>query len=306
MREIARKLFVLLSPRERLMLYLLFTATIIAAIIDVVGIVSIMPFMAMVANPEIIQTSRWLNWTYTTFHFANPNRFLFFLGILVLGFLILNNLLKALFAWMQLRYGFMREYSISRRLLARYLSQPYIFFLNRNTSELSRNILSAVGTVISGILRPCLYIVEKTVSSIFILSLLLFVDSLLAITTALVLGSIYGTIYMLVRKKLAVWGRQSVEASLFRYKLSNEAMSGIKDLKVLGREHYFLDRFAAYCRQYARYASKSGTIGLIPMYSLEVLAFGGILCIVLYFLALKQNLAQVLPLIALYLSLIHI
>jgi len=300
MREIARKLFVLLSPRERQMLYLLFGATIIAAIIDVAGIVSIMPFMAMVANPDIIQTNRWLYWAYTFFHFTTPSRFLFSLGILVLGLLILNNLFKALFAWMQLRYGYMREYSLSRRLLTRYLSQPYIFFLNRNTSELSRNILSVVGTVIGSVLRPCLSIAEKTVSSIFILILLLFVDPLLAITTALVLGSIYGAIYIIVRKKLSLWGRQSVEATLYRYKLSSEAMSGIKDLKVLGREHYFLDRFAAYCRQYARYASKSGTIGLIPMYSLEVLAFGGILCIVLYFLALKQNLVQVLPLIALY------
>ncbi len=295
-----RKILNLLTPRERFILYLLLSASIVAALFDVVGILSIMPFIGVVANPEIIETNRWLNWAYTEFNFTSPNRFLFFLGFIVLLFLIVNNLFKALFAWMQLKYGNMREYSISKRLLDRYLSQPYMFFLNRNTSELSRNILSVVRSVIDGVFKPLMSIVEKTVGCVFILIMLIVVDPGLAVTTSLVLGTIYGLIYITVRKKLSSWGKQSVDANMYRYKITSEAISGIKDLKILGREYNFINHFSIHSLRYSIYNTKSRIISLIPVYSLEILAFGGILCIVLYFLALKQSLAQVLPLVALY------
>lgn len=298
--KIIKKIFDLLTPRERFVLYMILLASIVTATVDVAGILSIMPFIGVVANPELVQTNPWLNRVYTFLGFQSTNRFLFFLGVIVLLFLIINNLFKMLFSWVQLRYGNMRQYSLSKRLLERYLSQPYIFFLNRNTSELSRNILSVVGSVISGVLQPCMSLIEKTVGSLFILIMLVIINPGLAITTSVVLGTIYAFIYLCIRKKLSVWGSEAVEANRFRYKLSSEALNGIKDLKILGRQTNFLDRLSFHSLRSAGYATKSGVVNRIPMYTLEILAFGGILCIVLYFLAMKQNLAQVLPLVALY------
>jgi len=300
MNNIVQKIFSLLSPRERLLLYLLFVGAVVMALIDAVGIVSIMPFMAVVANPEIIQTNQWLARVYFFFRFESPTTFLFFLGMMVLLLLVITNITKAFFAWLQLRYGAMRAYSLSSRLLSKYLAQPYMFFLNRNTAELSRNILSLVSVVVNGVLRQIVAVAEKAVGALVIIALLLYVDPYLAVTTSCVLGGIYYAIYITVRRKLLWWGQQSVDANFYCYKLTSEALGGIKDLKVLGREDYFLNLFSKYSLRNAKYAAQSGVVALIPMYSLEVLAFGGILCIVLYFLALKQNLAQVLPLIALY------
>jgi len=300
MRKILHKLFVLLTPRERLQTYLLCAGSVVAAIFDVIGVVSIVPFIAVVASPEIIETNRWLNFVYTGFGLASTNRFLVVLGIGVLIVLLANNLFRALFAWLETRFVFDTEQSLSRRLLARYLAQPYIFFLNRNTSELGFNILSEAETVIRGVLAPCISIIEKSVSTLFIFVLLLVVDVRISLSTVLILGSVYGGFYIFIRIRLEVWGLQRLEADRNRFKLSHEAMSGVKDLKILGREHYFLNRFTQSSRIYARCSVKSSILSLMPSYALEVFTFGAVLCIVLYFLARNESLLHLLPMLALF------
>jgi ATP-binding cassette, subfamily B, bacterial PglK len=300
MRKMLPKLFVLLTPRERLQVYLLCAGSVVAAVFDVVGVVSIVPFIAVVANPDIIDTNHWLNLAYTSLGFESANRFLVFLGTGVLGLLIANNLFRAFFAWVRIKFTFSSEQSLSQRLLERYLAQPYIFFLNRNTAELGYNILNEASTVIRGILEHCLSVVEKSISALFMLVLLLVLNVWLSAGTVLILGCIYGGFYLFIRTRLAAWGEQRFRANLNRFTLSHEAMSGVKDLKVLGREHYFLGRFAKSCDSYARCAAKSSILSLMPAYVLEVVAFGGILCIVLYYLALKEGLAHLLPVLAVF------
>jgi ABC-type multidrug transport system fused ATPase/permease subunit len=300
MKKMLPKLFALLTPRERLQVYLLCAGSVVAAVFDVLGVVSIVPFIAVVANPDIIETNHWLNLAHTNLGFESLNLFLIFLGTGVLGLLIANNLFRALFAWLRIKFTFNSEQSLSRRLLERYLAQPYIFFLNHNTSELGRNILNETSTVIRGILGHCISVVEKSISTLFMVILLLVVNVWLSAGTLLILGCVYGGFYLFIRTRLAIWGKQRLRANLNRFTLSYEAMSGVKDLKVLGREHYFLLRFAKSCDSYKTCASKSSILSLMPSYILEVVAFGGILCIVLYFLAREEGLAQLLPVLAVF------
>ncbi len=300
MKQTLQKIYELLAPRERMLACLLCAGAVVAALFDVIGVVSIVPFIAVVASPDSIETNRWLNMAYTGFGFENSNRFLVFLGTAVLVLLIVNNLFRVLFAWLQIRFVCDREISLARRLLTRYLAQPYIFFLNRNTAELSRNILSEVATVIRGLIAPCISIIEKSVSALFILGLLLAVDARLAMGTVLILGCVYGGLYLFIRTRLAIWGKQRVKENLNRFKLSREALSGAKDLKILGRERHFLKRFTESSTTYAHCAVRSSMLSLLPSYALEVIAFGGILCIVLYFLMLKESLAYLLPVLALF------
>ena len=117
-----KKIFSLLTTRERKRLYMLIGVMVISAIIQVAGIASIMPFLALITNPEIIQDNKYLNWAYTALNFESTNRFLIFAGIIVLVILIITNVLAALTQWGLLRFTWMRKYFISRRLWSCYIS----------------------------------------------------------------------------------------------------------------------------------------------------------------------------------------
>ncbi len=115
-----------------------------------------------------------------------------------------------------------------------------------------------------------------------------------------VLGGSYVCIYWMVRPTLLRLSQRQMMANKMRFKVVSESMSGIKDLKLLGREKTLLSRFGALALEYGRARALGMTIETAPKYFLESIAFGGIVMIVLYLLAVKHDFSQVIPFLALY------
>ena len=298
--DVIKKIFSLLDRNERKQFLWLVLAVFVVAIIEVIGIASVMPFMAVVTNPEVVQTNRYLSWAYDFLGLDSVNSFLILLGVLVFIVIVLSNVFKSLALFLQLRFFHFRLYKLSQRLLFKYLSQPYIFFLNQNTAVLGRNILSEVNQFAHNVLQPCTQILSKAVLILFIAALLFFVDPLLAFTIVLTLGGAYVLIYVIVQRKLARLGEERYESNAQRYKAASEAFGGVKELKVLNREKYFFDHFSRHAYKMEVNNIKSGIIRTLPIHIMEVLAFGGIVIIALYFLMLRQSIGHALPVMALY------
>ena len=126
-------------------MYLLIIMIIIMALLDMIGVASIMPFLIVLTDPEIIKTNIVLKTMFniaSIFGVETKQQFIFALGILVFVLLSLSLSFKALTFYLQIRFITMREYSIGRRLVEGYLSQPYSWFLNRHSVDLGKNILS--------------------------------------------------------------------------------------------------------------------------------------------------------------------
>jgi ATP-binding cassette, subfamily B, bacterial PglK len=297
---IFRKMLDLLSTREKRHLYFIFAALVSMAFIEMAGIASIMPFMAVVSRPDVVQTNRWLKRAFDALGFSSSHDFLFFLGVLLLVLMVASNLLKALITWLTLKYDNQLNYSLARRLLAQYLARPYSFYLNRNTADMGKNVLAEVRTVISGVLSAGMQVLSNGLVSLFILSLLLAVNPFIAVTITIILGGAYAGIYLLARRRLAKISEEQVLANFMKYKTADEALSGIKDLKILGREWMFLESFAINAQRHSNNNVTAGTISQLPRYALEVMAFGGILLIVLYFIGPDHGSGKTIPLLALY------
>ena len=126
--KILKKLLFLLTPRERKYSYLLLLMIIIMALLDMIGVASILPFMAVLSSPDLINTNIILNTSFkatSVFGVKNEQEFIFALGVFVFILLILSLAFKALTTYALVRFSQMREHSISKRLVEGYLHQPY-------------------------------------------------------------------------------------------------------------------------------------------------------------------------------------
>ncbi|BCL60680.1 ABC transporter ATP-binding protein [Desulfomarina profundi] len=281
-------------------MYFIFIALIIRGVFEIVGVASIMPFMAVVSNSDVIQTNQFLKWAYTFFSFETSRHFLLALGLFAFLALVFNNLLAALTDWFLIKFIHMRGHVLAQRLLAGYLKKPYSWFLSRNTADMGANILNEVANYMKGVLRPFIEMLARSIVSLFIMGLLIKVDPFLALVVSLTLGGAYGVIFYFVRKRLTRAGKDRVYDSRRQFKYINESLTGIKDIKVLGREKYFFDSFSKHSYRANYNQAIYQIVSQLPRYALEMVAFGGILLIVLYFIALRQNTDNIIPLIALY------
>jgi len=295
-----RKVLELLTPAERRRLWLVFAGVLASALLETAGVASVLPFLTVIANPNAVQDNDLLHWLFTTLGFSSVNWFLVFLGFVALGALVISNAMRAVVTWGMLRFSWMRNHSLSLRLLDSYLHRPYTFFLNENTATLGRNILAETSNVINGVLLPLLDIIARAMVLLFLIVLVMVVNPVLALLVAVAIGTIYGAIYLLLQRKLAWIGRGRLEANTGRFKAASEAFGGIKAVKLMGSEDIFVQRYSAHSYRLSNYLATAAVLSSIPRYALETVAFGGIILIVLYLLATRSDLAQVLPLAGLF------
>ena len=295
-----RKVLELLTPRERRRLWLVFAGMLAAALLETAGVTSVLPFLTVIANPNVVQDNDLLHRLFTTLGFSSVNWFLVFLGFLALGALVLSNAMRAVVTWGMLRFSWMRNHSLSLRLLDSYLHRPYTFFLNENTATFGRNILMETTQAVTGALIPALDVVSRAIVLLFLIALLLVVNPVLALVVAIVIGAIYGAIYLLLQRKLARIGKGRLEANAGRFKAAGEAFGGIKAVKLMGSEDIFVRRYSAHSYRFSNYNASAAVLSSLPRYALETVAFGGIILIVLYLLTTRGDLAQVLPLAGLF------
>jgi ABC-type multidrug transport system fused ATPase/permease subunit len=136
--------------------------------------------------------------------------------------------------------------------------------------------------------------------ALLIIGLLSAVDVRLALTIGLVLGGAYVTVFVFLRRKQRRLGRERVLQNGLRYQMAGEALAGIKELKVLGRERGFLQRFKKPSWLFCRASASNQVVSSLPKYALETIAFSGILLIILYSLRFYEDVGAMLPVLSLY------
>lgn len=300
MLEQVNKVWDLLSPQERRRFLLLVPMMLGGAIFDSLGVVSIMPFIAVLANPGVVHSNAYLKYAYDSLGFVSENEFMRFLAAIFFVILVFAILYKALSAYVMTRYALMREYSIGQELVRRYLDQPYDWFLSRHSADIGKTILTEVARVVGSVIIP---LVQMTVQIAIVLSLLILlvvVQPQVALTIGAALIAAYGAIYLLQRSYLRKVGTNIEHANRMRFRVVNEAFSGIKSVKVAGLESHYSALFSRPAFEFARSISASNIATQIPRYALEILAFGGMIGVVFFLMKDYNSFQSMLPVLAVY------
>ncbi len=272
----------LLDARERRNLSLVFLAAFVSALIEVVGVGSIMPFLAVASNPHVIHENQYLLWAYHELNFTDDRGFLIFLGLSVLVFLVVTSALKAVARYVVVRFTSSCRHTLSLRLLEAYLRQDYIFFLARSSSDLLKNINVEIQNMITGTLMNFVDLVSVTVQLTFYMIFLFAVSPITTCIMVVTIGGVYGGIYVVLRTKVKKLGAERFELNQDRTRIVNEALWGFKESKVFSVEKDHLARYKGPSERLARNESLSEVIGDLPRFLLEAVAFSTILLFVLW------------------------
>ena len=298
-----KKLKYLLSRKDRKKAIILLFFVLVMAFFEMMGVVSILPFIAVLTNPEVIETNKVLISIFNfskSFGVETNTEFIFFLGIVVMIMLLVSLSFKSITIFYQLRFTSMCQYRIAKYLLKNYLSQPYSWILNRHSADLGKTILSEVGVVITKGLKPVVTLITQTVITLALVSMLAVVNLKLTIIIGLTFGVSYFTIYWSIRGLLNKIGKERLKANELRFKTIIEAFGAFKLLKITNLEKTIVTKFSNFAKIFARHQASAQILSQIPRYALEAVAFGGILLVVLFYMKQTGEFNEIVPIIALY------
>ena len=296
------KLKVIFTKTELRKLIYIFIGILIMGLFEVVGVSSVVPFIAVVTSPELIHENIYLNTLYSFFGFQSEVNFIVFLGICIISILLLSNSYQAFMTSTITYFSNMQCYRLQVRLLENYLMQRYSFFLTKNTSDLGKNIINEVERATNGFVMPLLLVISKAIITLFLFLLLFFVNPLMAITVTIVLGGAYWIIFKLVRKRLQAIGEATTKEHFTFLKSINETLSAIKDIKLHSSEGEFVKRFKIPSKKLSNYNAQKTIITSLPRYLIEVIAFGGIVGITISLISTNTlgSANTIMPVLTLY------
>ena len=298
--SVIRQILHLLDSRQRRQFWSLLVAALVLAVLELLGVAVVLPFMALLASPEIIGENELAAWAYRLGGFASERDFIIAAGLGVLLTLAVSRLAFLLNDYYQSLFVFGLDHTFSDRLLRYYLARPYAFFLEANTSELRNNVIQEVRNLATGYLREWFLLVTAGMTALAIIVLLLAIDPMVAVSTALVLGGAYYLTYRSRRRWLDGIGQERMEQERLRWRAVNELFSGLKTVRIFGAENSFYQRFEAASRSIAVLPAKRRFVQQLPKSLLEVTSFGGIIVLTLYLYLRNGSLASALPTLTLF------
>ena len=301
MSEVFYKIYDLLDTRERRQFRMLVVMMIVMGLFNMLGVASVLPFLAVISNPEAVENNRALSWLYDVSGVTQMSDFLILLGVLVFVFMLLTTLIRVGTFYAMTRFIKMRTLSLATALMTHYLGHSYVWFLSRHTSDLGKTILSEVSQVVNGPLAAAMQLLANGVMIGFLAVFLIAMEPVAALGAAVLFGGSYGVIFLIARQKLTRMGKERVEANRSRFQVIQEAMGGIKAVKLMSLERSYLDRFQIPAAKVARNEASLAIISELPRHLLEVIAFGGMILFVLWLLATREGMiTDVIPILGVY------
>ena len=295
-----KQLWQILSPLDKRKVIYVFILVMGMAFIESAGVISIMPFLAVLSNPDVVESNSYLKQLYDFTGAANKQNFILYLGFLSLFVVICSTVFKIVTQYAVNRFASLQRHYFSTRLLKTYLQQNYEFFIQRNSATLAKNILSEVDQLIWTMILPALTLMSYGVVLLFMVGILLLYDPLMAIATAFVLGLFYASIYILVRKKLTQIGQEFTQANKERYQTCQEALAGIKDVMINNAEHGYIKQFEESSRVFARHIATRETLGQVPLNVIETVGYGCLIGLAMLLVVSGNEVSHILPVLGLY------
>lgn len=275
--ETWKKAWALLDRHERRNAWITLAVVVLGALSSALMVGSVLPFLSVLSDPSRIERVPVLAWTYDFLGFESDYKFLVALGFVSFLIIFFTSLVQIAKTYVVSRFAMMRMHSISHRLLIAYLRQPYAFFLDRHTGDMGTRVLDESQKMVAQFLRPAAEMVAAVCTVIAIVSLLLWVNPLIAGVAFAVLGGMYGGVYLFTRRILKRLGYVRAVYNNDRFRIANEALGGIKDIKLLGRESSYAARYAKPSLRMARAVVVVQVLSQVPQFVMQAVAFGGVI-----------------------------
>ncbi len=267
----------MLAPRERRHGIGLLVLALFAALAEAVGIGAVFPVMRLLNDPAQTMAHPAAQFLFEASGAGSRERFVLMALLGVVALFLVKNLFLALVYKLQAGYVSRVEARLGAELLGAYLRGPYADRLARHSADRVRIITAEVGRATSGFLMPSLALATEGLVIGGILALLLWLQPMAALVAVGVVGAAAALLQRTINRRLERLREVRVEANARMYKWAAESLGAIKETQALGREDYFVGRFADDANRYARATAAFTLIGLTPRLVVETLAVSALL-----------------------------
>lgn len=295
-----KKLNKLLDKRSKINAFFLLIMIIIGSIAELLGVAIILPIVNLAMDEQFMQ-NKWCKWLSQITGLQTREQIL----LLIIAITIVIYILKNLYlSWMYSKlYLFSADVKMqmATRLMEAYLQQPYSFFLKSNTPELIRTVSIDTSQLYEAI-SHCLLILSNGFTAVLLLITLLATNVYMTLLVTVLLGGCALLSLLVIRKRTHYYGERNQELASTLTECLQQAFEGIKEVKIVNSEQFFIDRYKTNYQEQTDILRKFKITTLIPKYIIEVVCIAGIMLYLAINVAYNPDYISIIPQLAVFVA----
>ncbi len=289
-----QKLSFIFNQKQKKELAALIVVVITGSILEMLGVSSILPIIYIIIDENAVNKNIFLNKIYTIGKFDNITEFTVILIVFIILLYVIKNLFLGFRDYFKFSFVNNTQKEIATRMMDCYIKQPYLFHTQNNSATIQRNIINDTGTFIACVLALLDVLVNGTLSIALIITLLL-TDAAITAILLVVLGGAGVVFLKPFSKRLNKYGDDSRMCGEKMIKWINQSMGGIKEIKILGKEAFFEDKFTVEFGKSSHAQKMSQFMGCVPGLTMEAICIATILSIVVIKVIQGGDITSLIP-----------
>ena len=275
-KEVIRDIVYVLNRRQKFQCIILFFLFFIGSFLDTLGVAMVLPFAQAIMDPQQLADKAYLAKVFVVFNITtNTEIILFTGGVLVVIYLVKNAFLVfAAYKRTALRWNMQRE--LQTKMLDSYMARPYSYYLDVNTGDVLNGLVNDVNslyTVIEYLFNFLSYAITIAMIGVY----LCISDLTMALSILFVSGLCFIGVTMLFRKLLNGAGQRQRMANAESYKYANQSINGIKEINVMHRKYFFVEKYDSAVRKSTTENIRFNFLNSCPRLIIEAVCICGII-----------------------------
>ena len=301
--KILKKLMVLLDRKQKLQMVGLVIIMLIGAILEAFSVAAILPVVNVVLTPDYVNSSPYISWVYNFFHFPNEKVFGKVFGVAIMVALVVIFIVKNIFIHLEYkllyRFIFTNQFSTSERMMKNYIRREYAFFLSADTAVIQRTITSDVNNMYA-LIQSLLTLVSEVIVFICIAAFLLWNNPVMTAILAVLLIVTLFLIKIFIKPVMKKAGQENQDYYSALFKHISQTVMGIKEVKITGRENYFVREYQKCGQGYVNAVQKYTLYNNVPRLIIEVVCIAGIIGYFLYIFLTNGNPTEMMTTVSVF------
>lgn len=275
MRDILKKLNVLLDKKQKRTMLFMVLMMIFGAVLEACSVSMVIPVVGVVIDENSIQKYEIVRNIYNALHMQSITQF----ALLMMTALILIFIIKNIYLYWQLklmyRFVYTNQFRTSERMMKNYLRKGYEFYLNADTAVIQRNITSDVNNMYALILS-LLQLISEVIVFVVLLGVMVASDWKMTVIIALPLLATLFIIKKVVKPIMNKAGKENQDFYSGLFKWISQTVQGIKEVKIAGKEQYFTEEYIKCGRGYVNAVQKYTLYNSIPRLLIETVCIASL------------------------------
>ena len=269
------------------------------SLLDLAGIGLILPYVALLASPEsFLENNKFLE--NMNINLQNKDNYLIIIGLLLIALFLVKTFFAIYINRYILKVCYDRGAQLRSLLMRNYQSLPYSKFVHGNSASYIYSIQNLTMAYSKGTLQSFLRLISDCIVSFAILLLLLFTDANTLAILVLIFMVNYLVYNFFFKAKIGLLGKLTNKYSTEIIKFINEAIDGLKEIRVFGKEYFFYKKVELLSQKYADISVKNHVIQTIPRYAIEVILVVFIVSIVMIAIINNRDINSLIPILSMF------